>query len=470
MPNCSSKWLCRVEFGSRIGAPLIFHLKMLIPSTRLLLWLAVLAFPCAVLGGTVPGAAGLAAGVIGLLVLMVLGDAWGALGRLAGIRVSLPELVRLQKDRPGHIEVRIENEQGRSLTLRLGLAFPGDTTSACAEWDAPLDGAAGAAFSWPCTLGRRGSYPLRWVYLEAPSALGFWAKRGIQMVPTILRVYPDLFEDRKKVAALFLKRGNHGVFAQRQVGQGREFEKLRDYVTGDSVDDVHWKASARRGYPVTKVFQVERTQEVYVILDCSRLTGRILDSASGASGPVLERFVSGAMLLGLAAQQQGDQFGLITFSDKVHGFIRAKSGQAHYDVCRDQIYALQPEPVTPDFEELFTMIRLKLRKRALLIFLTSLEDPMIAESFAKGLPLISGQHLVLVNMLNPVTAHPLFSQPLSGVDDIYSRLGGHLQWHQLAELQKVFQRRGVRLSLLDGERLAAELIAQHLHVKARQLL
>ena len=68
-------------------------------------------------------------------------------------------------------------------------------------------------------------------------------------------MYPNLFDERKNVAALFLKRGDLGIHAQRQAGQGRDFEKLRSYIPGDSVGEIHWKASAKRGHPVTKVFQ-----------------------------------------------------------------------------------------------------------------------------------------------------------------------------------------------------------------------
>ena len=73
-----------------------------------------------------------------------------------------------------------------------------------------------------------------------------------------------------------MNRGAFGVHAQRQVGQGREFEKLREYAPGDSYIDIHWKATAKRGRPVTKLYQVERTQEVYVIIDASRLATALI--------------------------------------------------------------------------------------------------------------------------------------------------------------------------------------------------
>src|SRR5439155_5760719 len=93
-----------------------------------------------------------------------------------------------------------------------------------------------------------------------------------------IRVYPNLLRERRDLAALFLHRGAFGLHAERQVGKGREFEKLREYVPGDGYDEIHWKATAKRGRPITKVFQIERTQEVYVVIDASRLSARPVES------------------------------------------------------------------------------------------------------------------------------------------------------------------------------------------------
>ena len=444
---------------------------MLVPRTRLILWITLIVLPFATVAATLPAASGFAALFIGGLGFLVLYDALVARGRLIGVRVLLPEVVRLQKDRAGMVEVRVQNDSMDARTLRIGLAFPREIAADGDDRTTLLPANASISrLEWPVMPVRRGQYFLDRVYLEGISPLGFWAARASQPVRSELRVYPNLFNERKNVAALFLKRGHLGVHTQRAAGQGRDFEKLRVYVPGDSLNEIHWKASAKRGHPVTKVFQIERTQEVYVIVDASRLSARAL-ATGGSETTVLERYVTASLILGLAAEQQGDQFGLVTFSDRVLSFVRAKSGQAHYDACRDRLYALQPQSVTPDFEELCSFIRLKLRKRALLIFLTALDDPMLAESFAKASELISRQHLLLVNMLQPAGAQPLFSEAnVSTADDLYKHLGGHLQWNSLRELGKILQRRGVRFSLLDPTKLAAQVIAQHADVKRRQLL
>lgn len=480
---------------------------MIVPRNRLLFWFAAVVLPFSLLAALEPAMALMSVLVIFAFLLLVLADAAGAPGALAGFEVALPDIVRMSKDRESKVEIRIRNARQRSRTLRLAVAWPRQIESPQEDaWIGLPAGSEWSRTSWTCVPRQRGHYRVDSARLQARSPLGFWDAR--QAVPTQceIRVYPNLLTGRRDLAALFLHRGSFGLHAQRQLGKGREFEKLREYVPGDSYDEIHWKATAKRGHPITKVFQIERTQEVYVIIDASRLSARvstadsnsrrpeaIVNQASGrssgaadtraaatpapapessrSSASALERFITAALLLGLAAEQQGDLFGLLTFSDKVERFVRAKNGKAHYGACREALYLLEPRVVTPDFDEVCTFIRLRLRRRALLVFLTALDDPVVAEGFVRNLDLIRRQHLVVVNMLKPPGVEPLFSNPaVANVDDVYQRLGGHLLWHNLRELEKVLQRRGVKLTLLSHENLAVQLVSQYLSVKRRQTL
>ena len=437
---------------------------MMVPRTRLLIWFAVVVLPLAFVASAFHQAALGALGGIGAFLLLAAYDALAARGALASISLELPALVRLQREREGHIEARIHNPAKMARTIRFGLPFPGQLISDNEDMTATLPAESEySTIAWNCKPLERGQYLLQRYYLETASPLGFWAVRATGRANCEVRVYPDFIDERKHVAALFLNRGHIGIHARRQPGKGRDFEKLRDYVPGDSYDEVHWKASAKRGRPVTKVYQVERTQEVYVVLDASRLMAR--DAA------IFEGAITAGLLLGVAAEQQGDSFGMIAFSDHILHFARARSGRAQFDVCRDMLYALQPQPVTPDFEELASFIRMRLRKRALLVFLTALDDPAISESFLHAIDLICRQHLILVNMLRPPAAQPLFSAAgVATPDEIYEKLGGHLLWHDLRELGKVLQRRGVRFSLLEKQTLSTRLVTQYINVKAMQLI
>jgi uncharacterized protein (DUF58 family) len=461
---------------------------MIVPRPKLIGWTALIVLPFGTLAALAPQAEAGALSLIALFFAGVLLDWALSLGVLDGIGVVLPDVARLSKDRAGVIEIQVVNDKCKPRLLRLGLPLPRELPSPQEDqWVLLPGGAPRARFSWPLTPVQRGRYLLHECRLETASLLGFWAVRRAAAAKGEVRVYPNLLTERKSVAAVFLNRGLFGIHAQRQIGKGRDFEKLREYLPGDSVQDVHWKATAKRVRPMTKVFQVERTQEVYVIIDSSRLSARSQagreslpgrgEAMAGLEPPktenraVLERFITAGLVLGLAAEKQGDLFGLLTFSDRVENFVRARNGQTHFNACRDAIYRLQPRQVSPDYDEVCSFIRLRLRRRALLVFLTSLDDPVLAESFVRNMDLICRQHLILVNMILAPEARMLFSNhPVAAVDDLYCELGGHLLWNNLRELGKVLRRRGVGFAMTANEGFTAELVTQYLSVKRRQAL
>ncbi len=450
---------------------------MIVPRNRLLVWTGLVVVPFGALGQRFPEIWTWCAAAISAFLALVLLDALSNRRTIAEVRLEFPEAIHMIKDREGEIEFRIRNRGPKARHVRLGLAFPEEIRPAQEDLFVELPGGdLTSLFRWPCIPNRRGRYLFSACYLEAPSHAGFWAMRWAMPVQFEVRVYPNLMPERKKLAAIFLNRGDSGAYATRQAGQGREFEKLREYVHGDTYEHIHWKTTAKRGRPVTKLFQVERTQEVYVIIDASRLSNRLVPAASGQGADekaetVLERFITAALVMGVAAERQGDLFGVATFSDCVHRFVRAKSGSAHYTACRDAIYGLQPRRVTPDYDEICSFIGMRLRRRALIVFLTSLDDPVLAESFQRNMDLLRKRHLVLVGMLRPADAYPVFSRPDSAsFDDLYRDLAGHLLWHDLRELEKSFQRQGVRFFLLDNERMCPELVSRYQDVKQRQLV
>lgn len=473
---------------------------MIVPRTRLLVWFAIVVVPFATLAGVVPDSGPVAFTAIALFASAVGIDAFLTTGILRGVAIELPPLIRVSQERAFSLAVRLRNPSQRARTVRIALAFPPELLPGVDEFTVALPAESEwSAFDWSCTAMQRGKFQITSARVDAASPLGFWSRWKTIPVASEVRTYPNLARDRNNLAALFLNRGAFGVHTQRQIGRGRDFEKLREYVPGDSFEDVHWKATAKRGHPVTKVFQIERTQEVYVIIDASRLSGRIISPKSKVQSPrssvvssqllvarsgaeattdneqlttnTLERFITSALVLGLAAEQQGDHFGVLTFSDKIETFIRARNGKAHYHACRDALYTLKTRDVTPDFDELSTFIRLRLRRRALLLFLTSLDDPVAAESFVRNMDLLRRQHLVLVNVLQPPGVRPIFSSDtVNSSAELYGELAGHLRWQGLRELEKVLQRRGVRLSLLQSERLAVDLVSQYVNVKQRQVL
>lgn len=440
----------------------------IVPSPLLLVLAGIVVIPALTLLFADVWAAPMS-GLLAMAIALMILDALTGRRALTNVHVSAPALVRLWKDREGSIDLVFRCGDRRGRTLHIGPVLPDEIASQPEDKMIALpDAAEQSRIEWTCQPRKRGRYFLNRCAVESSSPLRLWNVRSLLPLNTEIRVYPNLASEQKNAPALFLRRPQIGLRMHRQIGKGREFEKLREYSPGDGFDEIDWKATARRGHPITRVFQVERTQEVYMVLDSSRLTARHV--ADGVTS-ILERNITASLLLALAAEKRGDLFGLITFSDRVHGFVRARNGKAHYGACREALYTLEPRTVTPDFDEVCTMLRLKLRRRALIVFLTELDDPALAESFVRNVNLLRRQHLVLVAMARPAGAQPLFEgiQPAT-VDDVYGDLAGHLLWNKLRQLAKGLEHQGVHFAMLDPGKAGLQLASLYADIKQRQLL
>lgn len=439
--------------------------KRITPRTRLLVLFGLTVVPAAALTSS-PAAAGAAWLFIGFFILLSVLDALLGSRNLDGIALSMPEVVRFVRRRKGVVPVAIRNDSAGISRVRAGIVLSATLGCDADDFtvDLPARGESATALlqAHPQT---RGTFTVDSAALESSSPLGLWSARRRIAVHSEIRVYPDLGVDRSVVAPLLLRR-NPGLHIQRQAGRGREFEKLREYVPGDAMNDIHWKATARRGHPITRQYRVERTQEIYAVLDCSRLTGR----DAGAGETVLERYITAALVLSLACRQQGDLFGLVTFSDTVHSFVRAGGTHAHYDACRNALLNLAPRMVAPDFTELATTLDTRLRRRAMLVFLTELDDPVLSEDFLKVAGPLSRRHLVAVASVRAEQNEALFELPAASIPEVYERLGGHLAWRRLTELSVSLRSRGVRMFTAHPAKLSLELTRFYLNTKQRQAI
>jgi uncharacterized protein (DUF58 family) len=442
----------------------------LVPAPRLL-WLVFCTALIAVGAGPRPELAPVWLVALAAVVVAALADAGWALARGGRAEVTVPRVARFMRDREGVLPVTMVNPDRQARRWRVALGLPVSFESRTEELRVELPaGAERARFDWPCTPRRRGRFENVLACLERGSALGLWHVRVRTEVPCEFRVHPNLLTERRQLAALFLARGRPGARVQRTLGRGREFEKLREYQPGDGFDEIHWKASAKRGRPVTKIFQAERTQEIYVVLDASRLSARPVVHA-GVEQTVLERYVTSALVLLLAAERQGDKFGLVAHDDRLRVSVRAGAGARHYAACRDALLGLRPSEATPDMPEIVRQLRARFRQRALLFFLTDLSDPVLADDFAKHVRVLARQHLVLVGQLPAPEVAPLFAGEAAATnEELYGKLAGHVRWAETRALARRLKPLGVTSVLLENEAMAAQLVGHYMKVKERQAL
>jgi uncharacterized protein (DUF58 family) len=217
---------------------------------------------------------------------------------------------------------------------------------------------------------RRGLFEFGDIHLRYRSALGLLLRQKKFPVSTSVKVYPNVANLSRYEMALHRHRlAELGLSAARQRGKGMLFESLRDYVPGDDLADIAWKATARRGRPITRNFETDRSQNILVVVDCGRLMTTQVDNLSR-----LDYAVNAALLLTYVAVRQGDYIGMVAFSDRIEGYVPPMRGKGAITRMNEALYRLEPRLREPNYEEACRFLALRHRKRSLIVIITDVID------------------------------------------------------------------------------------------------
>ena len=338
---------------------------------------------------------------------------------------------------------------------------------------------------WPwnpeIALLRRGLWPGPRVGIERCSRLGIWRLRQWFDSPEQLRIEADLRSGRREILRSPVYRT---LVASRQTpwtGHGRDFERLREYQAGDTYSEIAWKSTARRGTPVTRLFQWEQKQEVYFVVDQSRASALALDSNIGiesdlrqARGPrrLLDLAVETALVGATVALELGDEFGLVTYAEEPKTWLRAGSGQAQFHQIRDRLLNIEPLATTADYEALFGEIRVRLRRRAYLVLMADLTERSVSDSLRRGVGLVGSSHALLMTSVLPAHARLAFSpgEELHTDQDVYAALAGEKENQRLGALARQLRQLNVQLRYVPAEMFLRKTVEGYLESKREQRL
>jgi uncharacterized protein (DUF58 family) len=338
---------------------------------------------------------------------------------------------------------------------------------------------------WPWTpevaLLRRGLWTGPRVGIERGSHFGVWRLRQWFDLPEPLRVEADLRFGRREILRSPVYRLLVASQQTPWTGQGREFERLREYQPGDNYSEIAWKSTARRAAPVTRLFQWEQKQEVYFVVDQSRASAFALDATtdpeSDDSQPraprrLLDLAVETALVGATVALELGDEFGLVTYADEPKSWLRAGSGQSHFHQFRERLSNIEPLPTTADYEALFAEIRVRLRRRAYLLLLADLSERSVSDSLRRGVGLVRSSHALLITSILPAHAKPAFSpgEELHTEQDVYAVLAGEKENQRLGGLARQMRQLDVQLRYVPAEMFLRTAVEGYLESKREQKL
>ena len=314
----------------------------------------------------------------------------------------------------------------------------------------------------------RGDVTLGGVYLRIQSLLRLaeiWAEAPLT---ERVRVYPNL--EAAKSHSLFLVRSRM-IEQQRRLmqhrGIGREFESLREYQEGDEQRDICWTATARRAKLVTRLYQAERSQAVWIVID----TGRLLRARVGNMAK-LDHAVNTALSLSQLALHSGDRVGLLAYGRKVRNRVPLGRSNEHLRVIIDQLAQISEETAEADHLRIAATLMQMQTRRALIVWLTDFPETSRTPDVIEAATILSKRHLVLLAAIGQKDLREMSVEaPASGdVDGLY-RYTAVVETMQRRDLMLArLREQGALAFEVEAKDLTAAVLNNYLMIKERSAL
>lgn len=282
----------------------------------------------------------------------------------------------------------------------------------------------------------------------------------------MVKVYPSFIQMRKYDFLAFDRKLNlSGLKKIRRIGHTMEFEQIKEYVPGDDIRTVNWKATAKHGDVMVNQYQDEKSQPIYSIID----TGRVMKMPfEGLS--LLDYAINSSLAFSNIALKKGDKTGMFTFSNSIENFIAAKSKKTHLNRILTGLYNTQTRFLDSDFGLLYAAIQHKIRQRSLLLLYTNFEHIGALERQLPYLKAIAKKHLLIVIFFENTEMEKLTNQVPESVTEIYEKtIAGEFQQDK-KQIVQLLQKHGIQTILTKPKDLSINTINKYLEIKARGLL
>jgi uncharacterized protein (DUF58 family) len=247
---------------------------------------------------------------------------------------------------------------------------------------------------------RRGDRPAHRVTVRSVGPLGLAARQGAHEVAWTIRVLPPFPSRRHLPARLERLRGLDGRRAAMVRGAGTEFDSLREYVVGDDVRSIDWRASARASEVVVRTWRPERDRHVLLVLDTGRTSaGRVGDA------PRLDAAMDAALLLAALAARAVDRADRIAYDRRLRAAVSGRAAGELLSAMVDAMAPLEPELVESDADGMVAEVLRRTRRRALVVLITTLDAAALEPGLLPRLPALTGRHrLLLAAVSDPTVA------------------------------------------------------------------
>lgn len=430
--------------------------------TRRLLWFAAIPLVILLAARGAPVGSIAAWAVLGLILIAFVIDGLLA-GRRLPLRIERQVPTQLYVDQPQRIDLVVENQSELSLMLRLCDGVPPASRAEPLILEVASAPRSRMTFHYDLIPSRRGptAFGDLTYRILGPLGLAWRQKRLSARLP--IRCLPHLAN--AKTAELAERRAlmrQIGSHRYRWRGAGTMFESLREYSPQDDIRWVDWKATSRLNRPITRNFDVDRHQQVILLVDSSRAMSTFCGHRTK-----FDAMLEAAILVARAALNQGDGLGLLAFAEKIDVYIEPRREKAQLASVMEHLYDREPRLVEPNYESALTLAAQRNQRRSLFILFTDVTVIEAARRMLGYLRIITGRHLLLLVTIADETLEEAELQEPQTAEDLY-RVGvaTELMYERTLLLEEL-RRSGAEVLDSRADQVATRAIERYLDLKRR---
>lgn len=361
------------------------------------------------------------------------------------------------------VKIEVTNLTGQPVSFVLHEGFPVEMQERSKRFKAVLMPNELRTFHYDFVPKERGEYMFSDAFFMISSIFFLVKRRVIIPAAEAIAVYPSVLQMKKYELLVFQQqKTSTGIKKIRRIGQTSEFEQIKNYVQGDEIKTINWKATSRKNELMVNQYQEEKSQHIFCIIDKSRTMQM---EAEGLS--MLDYSINSALVLSNIALRKGDKAGLITFSDKIGTQLPAERSAGQMRRILEALYDQKTHFLEPNFELLYQTVRRTVNTRSLLVLFTNFETEF---AMRRALPLlrrINQKHVLVVVFFQNSDLEELAYQPAKNTRDIYQSAVAERMTSMKSRISLELNKNGIQTILTMPTDLSISTINKYLELKAK---
>ena len=312
----------------------------------------------------------------------------------------------------------------------------------------------------------RGVYSFGHVRVFATSPIGLVQRRFTLGQPCDVKVYPSyLMLTQYELLAISNNLTEMGIKKIRKVGNNTEFEQIKDYVSGDDFRCINWRATARTSRLMVNVYQDERSQQIFNVID----KGRVMQQAFRGM-TYLDYAINASLVLSYIAMRKEDKAGIVTFSDHFEDLVAASRRIGHMQEILETLYRQQSQFGESDFSALVTYVDKHIGKRSLLVLYTNFANKVSMERQLPYLVQLNRRHRLLVVFFEDSEVKEYVATRPDSDEEYYRHVIAEKFVSEQRLIVSSLKRHGILALLTTPDHLSVDVINKYLEIKTKQLI